>query len=117
MLLPDAEHAVVELDKLREYCLNPSHSRGRHKARVFASALQMVQLDAEFLRERLLEAARTCEAVPASRDKYGDRYTVDFSCDRGDRRALIRSGWIIRTGESSPRLTTCYVVLEEESNG
>jgi hypothetical protein len=37
MKLPNGEHAVVDSAKLREYCLNPHHARGRHKARVFAS--------------------------------------------------------------------------------
>jgi hypothetical protein len=33
------------------------HLRGRHKARVFASALQLFQTDAELLRAQLLNAA------------------------------------------------------------
>ncbi|WP_367268233.1 DUF6883 domain-containing protein [uncultured Thiohalocapsa sp.] len=37
--LPNADQAAVDLDKLRGYCLNPAHPRGRHKARVFAAAL------------------------------------------------------------------------------
>lgn len=39
MRLPGGEHAVVEIKKLRGYCLNPLHPRGRHKARVFSSVL------------------------------------------------------------------------------
>ncbi|WP_200235400.1 DUF6883 domain-containing protein [Thiohalocapsa halophila] len=39
MKLPNANQAVVDLEKLRGYCLNPAHPRGRHKARVFAAAL------------------------------------------------------------------------------
>ena len=40
MTLPHAEAAVVEVvdpRKLRDYCLNPNHPRGKHKARVFRS--------------------------------------------------------------------------------
>ena len=33
MNLPKPELAVVEIAKLRDYCLNPDHLRGRHKAR------------------------------------------------------------------------------------
>lgn len=36
MKLPNADRAVVGLAKLRDYCLSPTHPRGRHKARVFA---------------------------------------------------------------------------------
>jgi hypothetical protein len=32
---PHAESAVLDIRKLEDYCLNPSHPRGRHKARVF----------------------------------------------------------------------------------
>ncbi len=34
MKLPNAENAVVEIAKLRDYCLSEDHLRGRHKARV-----------------------------------------------------------------------------------
>jgi uncharacterized protein DUF6883 len=37
MKLPGSENAVADIAKLRDYCLNPSHPRGRHKARNFAA--------------------------------------------------------------------------------
>ncbi len=58
MRLPSAKRAVVDISKLREYCLDPQHLRGRHKARVFASGLNLDQRDAEFLRIKLLAAAQ-----------------------------------------------------------
>jgi hypothetical protein len=39
MSLPNGERAIVEVAKLRDYCLSPTHPRGRHKARVFAASL------------------------------------------------------------------------------
>lgn len=44
--------------KLKEYCLNPQHPRGRHKARVFVS-VRIRRADAEELRSALLAAARS----------------------------------------------------------
>jgi hypothetical protein len=35
MLIPDAENAVVDIRKLRDYCLNLEHDDGKHKARLF----------------------------------------------------------------------------------
>lgn len=32
MKLPNAENAFVDIEKLRGYCLNLSHPRGKHKA-------------------------------------------------------------------------------------
>lgn len=38
MKLPNADRAVVDLRKLRDYCLSQEHPRGQHKARLFKSA-------------------------------------------------------------------------------
>ena len=110
MGLPGAERAVVDVEKLRGYCLNATHPRGRHKARVFASALQVFREDAEWLRAELLSAALVGDAQEAGQDEFGRRYVLDFECQKSDRSATVRSGWIIRRGEDFPRLTTCFVL-------
>ena len=51
MRIPNAERAVVDIRKLRDYCLNPMHREGKQKARLFAAALDMTANDAEHLRE------------------------------------------------------------------
>ncbi|MFM9965249.1 MAG: hypothetical protein ACKV2Q_29005 [Planctomycetaceae bacterium] len=33
-MLPNGDNAVVEIEKLANYCLNPEHPRDRNKARV-----------------------------------------------------------------------------------
>jgi hypothetical protein len=112
MELPGGAAAIVDLSKLRGYCLDPRHPRGRHKARVFLSALGLGQGDADFLRAALLEAAREGDAVAGESDDYGDRYNIDFRLALGDREARIRSAWILLRGESAPRLTSCFVLLD-----
>lgn len=109
MKLPGADRAIVDTAKLRDYCLDPHHPRGRHKARVFASALGLTQADAEILRDALLAAAREESAVPGNSDEYGDRYTIDFEMENAGRYATIRSGWIVLRDETQPRLTSCFV--------
>jgi hypothetical protein len=109
MLLPNREQAVVDLAKLSEYCLNPEHPRGRHKARVFASALGMSLADVEALRAMLLSVALDHEATPAISDHYGQRYVLDFTMEGNEEEVVVRSCWIVRTGENFPRLTSCYV--------
>jgi hypothetical protein len=111
MKLPAGERAIVEIAKLRDYCLNPGHARGRHKARVFASALGLTAADAEYLKTELLKAARTGNAVRGERDSYGQRFLIDFEIVRGVSRATIRSAWIILATEEAPRLTSCFVQL------
>ena len=110
MRLPGADRAIVDIAKLRDYSLDPHHPRGRHKARVFASALGLTQADAEILRGALLAAAREDSAVAENSDEYGDRYTIDFQMEHGSRRATIRSGWIVLRDEAQPRLTSCFVL-------
>lgn len=62
MKVPNAERAVVDIHKLRDYCLNPLHDEGKHKARLFAAALGMTADNAEELRDTLLEAVKTYDA-------------------------------------------------------
>jgi hypothetical protein len=92
--------AIVEISKVCEYCLDPQHPRGRHKARVFLSTLGLTQTDARFLRAALIQAAREGDAVAGA--------TVDY----GDRHATVRSAWIVLGGEASPRLTSCFVLSD-----
>lgn len=109
MRLPNGDRAVVDIQKLSDYCLNPVSPRGRHKARVFAAALGLRSADADFLRARLLEAARNGDAVEREVDRFGKRYTIDFAIKTDSGEATVRSGWIILHGKNVPRLTTCFV--------
>jgi hypothetical protein len=101
---------VVDISKLRNYCLSVEHPRGRHKARVFASVLNLRQSGAETLRTQILAAALSTDVRIGEADGYGQRYTLDFECVNSGRRALVRSAWIVLRGEDFPRLATCYVL-------
>jgi hypothetical protein len=103
MLIPNAENAIVDIRKLRDYCLNLEHDEGKHKARLFAAALGMTADSAQELRSILIEVAKL-----GRRDEYGQRYTLDFLLEWQGRSATIRSGWIIEDGSDIPKLTTCY---------
>jgi uncharacterized protein DUF6883 len=58
------DEAVLDIRKIADYCLSPSHPRGRHKARVFREALDLQRRDAAWPREVLPEAARSSEDLP-----------------------------------------------------
>jgi hypothetical protein len=109
MKLPNGEAAIVELAKLEQYCLNPTHPHGRHKARVFRAVLGMTKADARELRTALRSAAAHEEAIPGTLDEYGARYIIDFELIRDDARAVIRSSWIVLHGQMRPRFVTCFV--------
>ena len=110
MRLPNAERAVVDTAKLRDYILNPYHPRGRHKARIFASKLGFGSGDTETVRAMLLRAALDYDAVVGEQDLYGRRYVVEFTMGGPAGLATVRSLWIVRRGENFPRLTSCYVL-------
>lgn len=109
MKLPNPDRAVGDVAKLREYCLNPRHEDGKHKARVFASALGLHETHAEWLRDRLREAARG-DATLVDQISYGSLYVIDFALATAMGEAVVRSGWIVRAAEDFARLTTCYVI-------
>ena len=108
MLIPNAENAVVDIRKLRDYCLNPEHDDGKHKARLFPSILGITPDNAEKLRQILVEVIQTHEAQLGRRDGFGQRYTLDFTIEWKNKSATLRSGWIIEHDSEIPRLTTCY---------
>jgi hypothetical protein len=110
MRLPNGERAIVPLDKLVDYCLNPDHPRGRHKARVFAATLGITAADAQHLRTALLAAAAAGDAAPGEDDFYGQRFVLDFPMAGLIGPVTIRSLWIVRAGEKVPRLSSCYVL-------
>ncbi|MEH1885305.1 DUF6883 domain-containing protein [Nostoc sp.] len=107
-LLPNAENAVVDIRKLRDYCLNPEHDKGKDKARLFSASLGMKDENAEELRQILLEAVRIQEVSLGRCDEFGQRYILDFTLKWQNKSTIIRSACIIEEGSDVPRLTTCY---------
>lgn len=106
------DRIVVDVAKLRDYCLSETHPRGRHKARVFRSRLGLTSADAESLRQTLLDAARDHqdEFREADADVFGQRYFMDFPMTTATGSATVRSAWIVLVGEHVLRLTSCYVL-------
>ena len=108
--LPNSQNAIIELAKLRDYCLSADHPRGRHKARVFREALGLSVDDAEWLRQELLEGIKNHPAEKQEIDSFGSRWRVDLPLTRQRKSVVVRTGWIIKTGEQFPRLITSWVL-------
>ena len=108
MKLPNSERAFIDIRKLRDYCLSPVHSRGKNKARVFASLRGLLSEDALSLRDFLLKVVVTHDVVLEEEDAFGQRYHIDAEWPGSGK--IIRSSWIIRHEEDFPRLTSCYVL-------
>jgi len=113
--LLNAENAVVDIAKIRDYCLNADHPEGKHKARVFLKKLGITRSDADRLRQLILEGILVAEATEKSSIAYGRRFVVDLSISWTQgvvSSAVVRTAWIIRNDEDFPRLTSCFVRKE-----
>ena len=110
MKLPNPEDAIVDEQKLSGYSLNPNHADGRHKARVFKSALNLDISNIAELKAALLEAVKIYDATPDKRNQYGQKYVINFPMNHINKTATIHSVWIVKNGENFPRLVTCYIL-------
>jgi hypothetical protein len=110
MRLPAGDKAIIERHKIVDYCLSFQHDEGKHKARLFRDLLGITIDQADMLVDALRNAAASGDAVPGDRDRYGQRYTIDFEMVGPRGRVTARSAWVIRTGETIPRLVTCYIL-------
>lgn len=109
MKLPNAERAVVEIEKLTVYSLNPEHEVGKHKAVVFKVALGITLDDADSLRELILRRVAEEEATAGPPSPFGAKYVLDMEVTRGELAAIICTTWIVERGTDFPCLTSCYV--------
>jgi hypothetical protein len=110
MRLQNADRAVLDIGKLENYCLDETHPLGRHKARVFRSALGVGVVDARWLREAILRGILVAEAQPLESDRFGTRYGVDLLLQRQGREAMVRTAWILAEPANLPRFVTCWVL-------
>jgi hypothetical protein len=101
-----ASDAIIPPEKLRDYILSSSHPDGRTKAAYLASLgysqANWPRLDAD-LRDQILSR----DAEPARPSHYGQKYEIlgPLTGPSGST-AWVRTIWIIRHGETSPRLVT-----------
>src|SRR3954447_11450909 len=104
MSLPNADRAVVDPAKIRDYLLSAAHPVGRFKARFFVS-LGYAAEQWELLRDGILALGRLGKVSSETAIAYGRKFEVDgILTGPSGRSATVRSVWIIRTGEDFPRL-------------
>jgi len=113
--LPNYQEAMIKPDKLKKYSLDPTSEVGKHKARVFKSALGFDQSNWELLSLNILDKLPYHEAVLKEEDKHGKRYNVIMPITGPNgMTADVLTGWIIEPGTDHPRLTTARVLRKKE---
>jgi hypothetical protein len=106
--LPNANLAVVDRTKVVEYLLNREHPDNGGKADFFiAMGYHPGDWDAFAAALRLL--ALSASVTSTMESSHGTKYIVDGPIDKsGGSERLVRSVWIVDTGETVPRLVTAY---------
>ncbi len=91
MKLPNAESAIVDIRKIRDYYLPPVHPRGKPKARVFELVLGITAEDSIMLAGVLERAAaenelqsvtRSASLFAASNSRPFSAYVSSSACPR-----------------------------------
>ena len=100
----------IDIRKLRDYCLNPYHPIGKHKARVFSSQLGIEKSDAQWLKDTIVEKIKDAEIEWLHEDEYGKRCSANLRLDIYNNYANVKTIWIIRKGRKVPELVTCYII-------
>lgn len=108
MKLPNGDRAIVPIEKLANYCLNPEHPDGKHKARVFASAMGITRHNAEELRDLISRAATHGEVVQQAITPFGQQFKVDWVVPGYDD-IILRTIWLIPSSQPHPHLVSAFI--------
>lgn len=108
MNLPNAEHLIVERDKVVYYLLNPKHPFGASKARFFAE-FGFDAEDWDALADALRQHGQTHLVARSHQTPFGPRFVVERNISAPDgRRPCITTVWQLDEGQVAPRLITAY---------
>lgn len=106
-----ATEIQISVNKLTKYALNENHRKGKHKARVFASALGFTRENYQDLLQQIEDKALEAEANIHHTDKHGQHLQADLPIKGvAGQTAMIRTGWLIATGSRVASLSTIYVL-------
>lgn len=108
MRLPNAHRAHIPPSKVAEYLLSEVHEDGKHKA-TFFKRLGYSPDDPQSLIRALLLHANAHEVTRTHPSPFGRRFVIDGIMQSPDgSTAHVRSVWMIRDGEQTPRFVTAY---------
>lgn len=114
--LHNVERADFNPDKLTKYSMDPTSTRGKHKARVWEAALGMDKRHAGDVEKQIM---RQLPDLPSHRDQvdeHGERFFTTAPVTGPNGRSVdVRAVWIYDRDQKSgtvstkPRLVTCFV--------
>ena len=106
--IPNADHAIVAIEKLTSYLLNPAHKRGGAKARLLLSLGYRTDRP-QVLESDLRVQHLSLNATRTSQNTYGVAYEIEGPITTPNGRSVrFCSIWQIDTGSEVPRFITMY---------
>jgi hypothetical protein len=108
--LPNVENVAIPMEKITGYALDRNHIVGANKARVFESALGFTQANAKELSDQIGSQIALNPAIERDATEYGRVFSVDVPVVGPRGKGVVSTGWILKTGEETPRLTSLRVV-------
>lgn len=108
--LPNFEKASIPVSKLSGYALNKNHPVGKHKAIAFEKVLGYTEANQNDLIAEIHKGLAQYRAVSRKATPYGQPFEVQMViAGANGRTAKIKTGWIIESDSTVPRLTTFYI--------
>jgi hypothetical protein len=106
--IPNADRAVIEPAKLRDYLLSSTHPVGRFKAPFFLglgyTPADWSRLEADLRRQHLPHDAVATPPTP-----YGQKYVIRATLiGPAGRPVRVVTAWVVRVGEDFARFVTAY---------
>jgi len=108
MTIPNAAHAIIQIEKLSDYLLNVSHKRGASKARL------LLRLGYRREAPRILEMDLRRQHLPrpatrTSGSEYGIVYMIEGPIRTPSGKTVrFCSIWQVDSGSETPRFITMY---------
>lgn len=106
--LPNAEKAIIEAEKLRDYVLSFAHPVGRFKA-AFFHRLGYSAENWETFERSLRELILSQDVTQVEESRYGQKFIVEgpFTGSSGETVQIV-TVWVILKRENVPRFITAY---------
>jgi hypothetical protein len=106
--LPNGDKVEIPIQKLVGYCLNLNHSSGKHKAKVFDSALGITADNFEVLYELIQKAALEGEIIQENTTEFDRQFKVDWIILETNN-IKLRTIWEISNINCNPRLISAFI--------
>jgi hypothetical protein len=111
-LLPNADMAVIPMEKLINYSLD--FGRDPNKAMAFRLALGYTKNNADKLRRNIHKSLQKYGAAYKGNNGYGDIYEVIMRLTgENGKTANVLTAWIIENGVEFPRLVNTYITRKK----